>query len=81
MLNTLNKKMRQKAKKLSAVFHPASEGKSPFMEYDYPNAFGRVVVQDGDTVTDIKNRIDYVPSEYTRWHKQCGKYEKKHIKH
>ena len=80
MLNISNKKMAQKAKRLNATFHQALEGKSPFMEYDYPNAFGRVVVQDGDTVTDIKNRIDYVPSEYTRWHKQCGKYDKRHLK-
>lgn len=78
MSNRLNKEMRQKAKKLNTTYHPKTEGRSAFMEYDHPNAFGRVVAMDTDTVTDIKNRMEYIPTEFTRWVNQCGSYEKRH---
>ena len=78
MSNKHNKKMRQRAKKLDATYHPKSEGKSPFMDYDHPNAIGRVAIQDGDNLNTIKARMEYIPKEYTRWVKQCGSYDKRH---
>ena len=72
-----NQKWRKKAKQLNATYHPASEGKSPFMEYSSKEATGRVIIQDGDTLDSVRKRMNFVPNEYRKHVKNYSRHERR----